>query len=234
MIVLGIETCSPSGGAALFDGDRVLAAQSVQSSRAHSRLILPAIRRMLGEFSIRPADLGAVAVSQGPGSFTGVRVGLTLGKALCENGSPPLVLVSTLHALALRSYSGEQVDCVVPLLNARRGEIYGAVYSVRDALLGERILEDFVCAPADLEGRVTGRALVSGEGARAWRNELPTFLPGGFIEARKGRLDPSAEEVAIIGHKLAESQHFVDPARAEPVYLRPASVSTPKQKGDAG
>ncbi len=229
MIVLGIETCSPSGGAALFDGDRILASQSVQSSRAHSRLILPAVQRMLEEFDIRPADLGAVAVSRGPGSFTGVRVGLTLGKSICETGAPPLVLVSTLHALACRAYGGEDVACVVPLLNARRGEVYGAVYRVESGQVGERISEDFVCPPGDLADRVAGRCLVVGEGAREWRSELAEHLPAGYVEARPGRFDPSAEEVAVLGHRLAEAGEFAGPATAEPVYLRGASVSTPKR-----
>jgi len=227
MIVLGIETCSPSGGAALFDGDCLLGSQGICSSRAHSRLIMPTVKGMLDELGLTVGAIGAVAVSAGPGSFTGVRVGMTLGKALCEAGRPRLVLVSTLEALALRAWSGEDVDAVVPLLNARKGEVYGAAFAMRGGAPA-RIAEDFVCAPEDVARRVAGRCLVAGEGARAWREQLRAALGDRLVEARPDRFDTSAEQVAVLGHREALAGRFADPATAGPTYLRDASVSTPK------
>src|SRR5690606_23899966 len=116
MIVLGIETSSPTGGIALMDEQRLLACQTITSSRAHSRLILPTVQAMLRELDLAVGAIDVVAASHGPGSFTGVRVGLTLAKGLCESGTPRLVTVSTLEALAWRAYAGEDVEYVAPLL----------------------------------------------------------------------------------------------------------------------
>lgn len=234
MIVLGIETCSPSGGVALFDGTRLLGVQTIHSSRAHSRLILPAIRQMLDECDLAPDGIDVVAVSAGPGSFTGVRVGLTLGKALCQPGHPRLVLVSTLEALAWRAFAGEEVDCVVPLLNARQGEVYGAVVKVENQSPTSLLAGPFALPPADLPKRWEGRALLAGEGARvclqAWQgsDDSPDF-----VLARADRFDPSPEQVALLGWREAEAGRFVDPTHAAPIYLREAAVSRPKKARNA-
>lgn len=227
MIVLGIETCSPSGGVALFDGDCLLGSQTICSARAHSRLIMPAVETMLRELGKGVGDVHAVAVSAGPGSFTGVRVGMALGKALCEPGTPRLVLVSTLEALAFRAWAGEAVDSVVPLLNARKGEVYGAAFAVEGGSLVRRG-DDFTCPPEHLADRTAGVCLVAGEGARAWRPQIAAALAGRVVEARADRFDTSAEQVAMLGHREAAAGRFADPAAAGPVYLRDASVSTPR------
>src|SRR5690606_10819788 len=109
-----------------------------------------------------------VAVSHGPGSFTGVRVGMALAKGLCESGQPKLITVSTLEALAWRAYSGEPVEYVLPLLNARQGQVYGAVYPVSGEI-GPIQGEEFALSPSELIEQWPGRCLVVGEGAVEYR-----------------------------------------------------------------
>src|SRR5690606_16814541 len=105
VIILGLETCTPSGGMALmeFGGDgcgRVLAAEVMLAGRAQSGLLGEAIQAALAELGMRMEQVGVVAVSNGPGSFTGVRVGLSLAKGLCIlSGGPRMVCVSSLEAL---------------------------------------------------------------------------------------------------------------------------------------
>ncbi len=227
MIVLGIETCSPSGGVAFFDGERILASQTINSSRAHSRMILPAVELAMGELGMEFADLGAVAVSRGPGSFTGVRVGMTLGKALCESGTPPLVLVSPLAALAHRAFAGEAVEAVAPMLNARQGEVYGALYPVVDGRLRTLDIEEFACRPEELVERWQGRVLVAGEGAREYRDAWPVDRT---VFARPDRMDCHPESVAVLGWEAATRGEFADPETASVTYLREATVSRPKKR----
>ena len=231
MMVLGLETASPSGGAALFDGERLLGVQLINSSQAHSRLILPAVQKMLEENDLTIGDLGAVAVSAGPGSFTGVRVGLTLGKALCEpSDGPGLVLVPTLEALAARCWRGEAAEVVVPLLNAMRGEVYGAVFAPGDGGRMQRVEEDFVCAPEEIVKRVEGRVLFAGEGALAYRDLFEADFEDRAVWARADGFHPGPEQVALLGRERALRGEFADPATAGPIYLREAKTSQPKRK----
>lgn len=232
MIVLGIETASPSGGVALIDGDRLLGSMTITNSQAHSRLILPSIDQILTESKLTLADVDAVAVSKGPGSFTGVRVGMTLGKALCHGeNKPKLVLVSTLEALAYRALDVGPFDVVVPMLNAMRGEVYTAYfwYNEHEAHL-VRYTDDMVLSPKDAADYYQGFNLVAGEGFLAYRDEISEVLGDRLRVARTDRMHPNAEQVAWLGRRQALAGDFADPATAAPVYLRDASTSTPKKK----
>lgn len=229
MRVLGIETASPSGGVALMDEQRLLAVQTIFSSRAHSRLLLPAIETMLAELKLTVGDIDAVAVSRGPGSFTGVRVGMAVAKALCEPGRPRLVLVSTLEALAWRSWGGEAVDGVLPLLNARQGEVYGAYFPIVDGQPGPCEGGEFLLKPAEVVSRMAGRCLVAGEGARAFP-EIWQAAGGRLVAARADRFHPGPEQVALLGLRAAQQGKFTDAAEALPMYLRDASTSPPRPR----
>ena len=232
MIVLALETCSPAGGVALLDAreadaERFLGAQTITSARAHSRMILPAVETLLAESGLTIEDVDVVAASAGPGTFTGVRVGLTLAKAFCEPGRPRLVLVSTLEALAHRACPEAEGTVVVPLLNARRGEVYGAFFRRTKGGL-ERLCGDFCASPEDALARwPEGPAAITGEGALQYRE---TWLGAG----RNIRLAPAdrrqcaPESVALLGLARARAGFFEDPAGAAPAYLRGASINPPR------
>lgn len=231
MIVLGIETSTPSGGAALLRGDELLAVQSIRSSKAHSRLLLPSVDAILRELGLVITDVDVVAVAAGPGSFTGVRVGLSIGKALCEgDGGPRLVLVPTLDALAVGAYGGEPVDMVLASLNARRGELYAAIYPVGPGGVELGGAVPHVASPAEVAASIPQgrRALLAGDGPQAAPElfaESARFLP-----ARPDRRLCSPVQVALLGARAARLGHFTTPSQAAPVYLRDAAVSTPENR----
>lgn len=211
-----------------MDDERLLGAQTICSSRAHSRLILPAIELMLGELKKNIEDVDVVAVSRGPGSFTGVRVGMALAKGICAPGHPKLVTVSALEALAHRAYGGEAVEYILPLLNARQGEVYGALYQVKHEAIGPVVGEEFAATPEELVARLPGRCVVAGEGALVYKD---LFENAGAVLARRDRLHPGPEQVALLGAERASRGEFVSAGEAAAVYLREASVSKPKQRG---
>lgn len=230
MIVLGIETSTPSGGVALLEDERLLACQAIRSAKAHSRLLLPATSTLLRELNLTLDQVDAVAVSSGPGSFTGVRVAMSVGKALCETGRPRLVLVPTLDALACRAWAGEPVNYVMPLLNAKQGRVYGAIFASSEEGVGNRLGEEFDLKPDEVAARWPGKTLLAGEGALAYTNVWETLPGDTFLLARPDRLLCGPEQVALLGLRAAQAGRFADPAQCLPVYLREATVSKPRPR----
>jgi tRNA threonylcarbamoyladenosine biosynthesis protein TsaB len=126
--ILGLDTSAASGGAALLVDGVVRSERSFNVGTVHSERLMPAVEQVMREADITGDQLDAIAVTVGPGSFTGLRVGVTTAKALAYGWKKPTVAVNTLEALAwqVTGLSG----LVVSALNARRSNVYGAVYRV--------------------------------------------------------------------------------------------------------
>lgn len=136
MRFLLIDTCGSEGGVALADtalADAVVAAEVLPGRTASERLV-PAVRRVMEACGLRLGDLAAVVVVHGPGSFTGVRVGLSAAKGLSEAGAVPLIAVSRLAVLAAGVGDGMADGVVHAVLDAGRGEFYYGEYSGRECL----------------------------------------------------------------------------------------------------
>ena len=126
MKVLGIDTSTPIGSVALIDGDNLVAEHTLNIVQAHSSRLMPAIDTVLKWGDIIVDDLDGCAVGIGPGSFTGIRIGVATIKSLCYALDKPIVGVSTLEAIAYNLRWTNGIIC--PLLDARRSEVYGAVF----------------------------------------------------------------------------------------------------------
>lgn len=137
MLVLGIDTAARRGGVALADGDRILASRRIEAPQGFGDVLYPLIEELLAEAGVALGKVELFAAASGPGSFTGVRVGLTATKALGEALGRPVVGVSNLAALAAVA---ESTPCA-PVFDARREEVYGAVFGEELApLLAETVL----------------------------------------------------------------------------------------------
>ena len=121
---LGIETATSTGGVAVADASGVCVHLCADLDRAHSRRTTALIEQALKAVGVKAASLAVVGVSIGPGSFTGVRVGLSVAKGLCLATGVPLIAVSTLEALATRAAAveDEPISRICPILDARRGK----------------------------------------------------------------------------------------------------------------
>jgi tRNA threonylcarbamoyladenosine biosynthesis protein TsaB len=135
-LLLAIETATVAAGVALLRGDAVVASRALPSERPASETLLPAVIALLSEAGVALAAIEAFAVSAGPGSFTGLRVGVATVKGLAFGGEAVVVSVPTLAALALRAAPAP--GPIAALLDARRGEVYAAVYD-RDPLSPPRV-----------------------------------------------------------------------------------------------
>lgn len=126
MKILGIDTSTPIGSIALIDGENLVAEHTLNIAQAHSSRLMPAIDSVLKWGDITADALDGCAVGIGPGSFTGIRISVATIKSVCYALDKPIVGVSTLEAVAYNLRWTSNVIC--PLLDARRSEIYGAIF----------------------------------------------------------------------------------------------------------
>jgi tRNA threonylcarbamoyladenosine biosynthesis protein TsaB len=165
MRVLGIESSTRQGGVAIVDGDRLVCESLLNIEVTHSERLLPAIDRLLADARLSLGALEGIAVSIGPGSFTGLRIGLSTAKGLAYATGLPVVGVSTLEAMAWGLPAARWPVC--PVLDARKQEVYAAVFRHAEAGLC-RLTEDLALSPEALCGMIQEPTLLLGEGLEAY------------------------------------------------------------------
>jgi len=159
-VILAVETATLATSVALLRGEVLVAEWTELDPRPHSERLLPAVDALLRGAGVALADVEGFAVSIGPGSFTGLRIGIATVKGLAFGSGRPVAAVPTLEALALGARDGS--GPVVALLDARRGEVYAAIFDATGAALGP----DAVLTPDALAARLPpGTRVVAGEGA---------------------------------------------------------------------
>ena len=171
MLILGLETTAAAASCALWRDGELLAMSYQRSALTHSRTMLPMIEAMLKNAELTVSDIDTVAVARGPGSFTGIRIGVATAKGLCWGAEKKAVGVSTLEAMAQNVLfaAGDAVIC--PVMDARRAQVYGALFESS----GARITEDAAIAADELAAKVKalGRsALVLGDGWAVFEKAL--------------------------------------------------------------
>ncbi len=222
MNLLAFETATPSGGVALLSDGAVVGECRLGEPRTHSREVLALAGKILEAAGLRWGDIDIYAASHGPGSFTGVRVALATIQGVAWAQGRPCVTVSTVEALAWQAWSGEAVEAVVPLLDARIGEIYGGVF-VPEAGRLLRTEEDFAAAPGEVAAKWRGRrVLLAGEGARRYRDQ---FDWDGALLARADRLLAAPGATAVLAYRHAREGRTIAPGRVRAVYLREATTT---------
>ncbi|MCB9560470.1 MAG: tRNA (adenosine(37)-N6)-threonylcarbamoyltransferase complex dimerization subunit type 1 TsaB [Kofleriaceae bacterium] len=233
MKVLGIDTATLTESAAIVIDGAVAALSEIRTS-THSDRLLPLCAEVLAGVGLGAADLDAIAVGAGPGSFTGLRIGMATAKGLAFALGTPLWAVSSLAALA----DDAQVAAgtiVVPILDARRGEVYaGAFRRDGDALVAlgpERVLPpaDLAAMIAAVAGDGAGVALL-GDGLDAHAAALATLDPA-YARLVDARRTPSAAAVARLALAGDRVDHLVDGA---PAYVRPSEAEVKYPGGVPG
>lgn len=222
--VLGIETATPFLSVAVATAEGLLAERSVLGARLHSVRLVPFIQETLVEAGVGLSDLSGIAVSSGPGSFTGLRLGMITAKTLAQVLQIPVVGIPTLLALAAPFLPGETAVCAV--LTSRREEVYAAVYrSTRDG--AQPLVPAFAASPAAVAERLKpfDRVVLTGEGAWAWKDTFHGVLGSGVVFAPKVLQYPRGAVVAALGLAKLGSGGVFDPLMLRPEYLRPPAVT---------
>ena len=234
MVTLGIETSGRSGRIALrVDGKTLGERELSQAGRRHAQTLVLEIRDLLTDHSVTPANLDLVAVSEGPGSFTGLRVGVVCAKMLAWANGADLVLVDTL--LAISAESPAEVCRVEIVSDAQRDDLFLGVYEVTkaDADSDQVWLRSGSIEIVNAEAWAHGLASRSGDGfaiAGPGIEKAAEFLPEGNRQLDRASAEPSASTIARLGEQLAMQGQLADPMTVEPFYLRKSAA---EEKRDA-
>lgn len=220
--LLAVETSTTTSSVAIVSAEGVRVEITLGLTSSHSDSILGAIDHALAQASLGISDLAGLAVSAGPGSFTGLRIGLATVKGLAEAHPLPIVALSSLEVLAMNAPAGEMRVC--PALDARKGEIYAALYAWEAEAAGWRtLIGEGAWSPDALAKKLHdagGNVLLLGDGAVAYKAQLAStlgkrarFVPGPANQ-------PRAAWVGWLGlDRLAEGR-TEDPLTLVPRYLR--------------
>lgn len=152
MLMLALESSAKAASAAVFEDEKLLAVTVENSGLTHSRTLLPMAEGLLANLDRSVRELDLVAVAHGPGSFTGLRIGMAEAKGLCWALEIPVVGVSTLEAMAFGGAAGEG-EMLCCAMDARRGQVYNALFTVRDGR-PVRLTEDRAIALPELESEL--------------------------------------------------------------------------------
>jgi len=214
MRVLAVETSTLAGGAALLDGALVVGEYTLDVSLTHSERLMGAVDRLLSDAGWTVRDLEGLAVSVGPGSFTGLRIGLSTVKGLALALAIPVAAVPTLDAMATLLPFASLPVC--PVLDARKREVYASLYRWDGAGM-RREWEYLALAPADLARRLDEPVIVLGDAA----DQIDSPYARQIHPPRRG---PSPAAVGFLGHQRLAMGDTVAPADLVPIYLRPSEA----------
>jgi len=221
-LILHLETATAVCSAALARDGVLLALRETDQGLVHGERLTPFIEEIFMEAGASPWDLAAIAVSIGPGSYTGLRVGLSTAKGMALGLDLPLISVSTLEALAEGTLLAFPGHWVMPAIDARRLEVYAALFDPAGRLVHEPqplILdqtEALAWLPEDAEA-----VLSCGDGAA----KVPAAWPG--AEVTDSGIRCSATHLLAPAWRSWQEGRFADLTLLEPVYLKPAHVTSP-------
>ncbi len=220
MRVLAIETSTLAGGVALAEPERIVSEYALDVRTTHSERLMPAIDRLLADAGWALATLDGLAVSVGPGSFTGLRIGISTAKGLAFGLDVPIAPVPTLDALAARLPFAASPVC--PVLRARRDEVYACLYRWAGGAM-RREWDYLALSPAELAARLPGDVILLGDGA----SHVPA--PAARLAPAAVRT-PSAATVGELGLARLGAGDVVSATELVPLYLRPPEAEL-KRRG---
>jgi len=229
MRILAIETSTMLGGVAVMDDARGLLSESRSAVKAgHSGRLMPEIDTALNRVSLTLADIDALCVTTGPGSFTGLRIGLSTVKGLAYSTGLPVVAVPTLEAFAWNLPAFAHPVC--PMLDARRKEVYAGVFDTQGETI-TRLMEETSIKPDALASELKKykKVMLVGEGAVLYKEVFMSALGQSALFAPAHLMVPSPASVAELGLKMALKGEFEDPATLSPRYIRKSEAELKKK-----
>ncbi len=218
MKILALETATLTGSVAIADDSRGLIAEVMVNVRiAHAERLMPSVEWLLKASGINIHEIDAFAVSIGPGSFTGLRIGLSTVKGLSYATNKPVVPVPTLDAFAMTMPFCSYIIC--PMLDARKNEVYAGLFKWEDNLC-KKILPAAAINPRELLQRINEPVVLMGAGAETYSELIKDILKANAVFAPASRMSPSASTVAEIAFERLNRGITADTASLAPFYVR--------------
>ena len=217
MRILGIDTSTKYAGVAVIEDGTLLAQSTMQFMASHSEKLLPEIAHILEIMKIPLETIDYYAITVGPGSFTGLRVGISTVKGLAFVTGKNVVPVSSLKIIA-RGFP--YVDFpICPVMDARKKEVYSAIFKWQNQKL-VRVKKDTVLSIDMLTEWIEDKTVFAGDGAILYKDKLIEKLGDKAVFAEPIYSIPSPEIVAIIGEEKVREGAFISAKQLQPLYLR--------------
>lgn len=222
MKILAIDTSTMLGGIAIMDESLLIAESRLNVKSTHSERLMTEIEHCLKQSGIKISDIDVFAVATGPGSFTGLRIGLSTVKGFSYATGKQIVSVPTLEALAWNFPYSRYPVCT--MLDARKKEVYAALFKWEGENL-IRLTNETSAKPEEFARdalRVThdDKFIFAGEGAVLYRDKIIEAMGEKAIFASPEKTVPSPANVAVLGLKKAKAGEFSEPVSLIPIYIR--------------
>ncbi len=229
-LILCIETSTNICSVALSENGQLLASFEEREANSHAALLTVLIERLMAQSSKAMSDLDAVAVSSGPGSYTGLRIGVSVAKGICYALHKPLIAIPSLQILAAGVWLSEitrdsdKKTLICSMIDARRMEVYSALYNVNLTLAGE-IKAEIIDDQSYSKELEKNSIIFAGNGAQKCKDFIhhpkAVFLDG---------VNPLASQMAKLAFCAFEDKKFESVAYFEPFYLKDFIATIPKRK----
>lgn len=220
MKILAIDSSGMTASCAIAQEDRILAEFNVNNKKTHSQTLLPMIDTIKNILEADINEIDAVAISKGPGSFTGLRIGSATAKGIALAIDKPVIEISSLETMAYQIFGTDAVIC--PLMDARRSQVYTSLFEYRDDVFG-RISDDEPMDILELIAKVNalGRKVVFlGDGVPVYSKTIAQNIEVSYLFAPAFQNRQRAAALAILAFEYAKRNEFTDPDMHRPEYLR--------------
>lgn len=221
MKILSLESSTIAASCCITEDGKILSRATVNANLTHSRTLMPMVTSSLNNADLSLKDIDAIAIAAGPGSFTGVRIGVAAVKGLAFPENKPCISVSTLEGIANLVKGLPFQGFVCPLMDARCGQVYTALFHITDGKL-ERVEPDSAIPSLDMKKRLETEKepiLLIGDGATMCFDQWKDTLPNLYL-APLSFLYPDAIGVATVAEEKARNGETVSAEELLPIYLR--------------
>lgn len=226
IVILALDACGRYCSAAVTQGPVVLGEQVLGGGRNHSELLLLMVDQLMAALDLRLSDMDLIAVTRGPGSFTGVRTGISTAQGLAFSLGKDLIGVSTLEVLAIQA--GKRSGYVCPMIDARKKQVYTCLYDVSAGM--KKVMSDTVIAPDEWLGTVPEGTTFIGDGAIFYRENIEKIRDENFsiLPPHMGIIRASTVAFAAADAYLQSNRNEL--AQISPEYLRPPDAVVGKKR----
>lgn len=219
MKILSVDTSATAASVALSKEGKLIGETFINTSLTHSQTLIPMVEQLLNNTKTEISDIDAIAVNAGPGSFTGVRIGVAAVKGLAFANNIPCVSVSTLESMA---YNFLSTDCIVcAVMDARCSQVYNALFEIKNGVV-TRLCDDRALSLDDLKNEllsVDGRIIIAGDGT----DITCKYIGNEIINAESAPVNlkyQRASSTALVAFEMINNGQTVSAQELMPVYLR--------------
>ena len=218
MNILAMDTSSVNATVALCDGSRILGEYTVAGNRAHSQIIMPMLDTLLTRCNLSINEIDVFAVALGPGSFTGLRIGIAAMKTFASSLGKKIIGISALDEVAANFSYTDKYIC--PIFDARRNDVYNAIY-----LNGEKLIDDRICDFNIILDELKFKEVIfTGDAIYKYSDKINSMSNPKWMLAPMHLSMQNASSLAYLAAKKAMNNEFDDPDTLMPIYIRPSQA----------